>query len=219
MKNTELQQRIYAALVCGAIGDAMGFPNEGMYYRELRRRYGWQTEFRVREDDPPLTDPTPIKGSYTDDTVMKFMLCEAIFRGDGYPTPGLMLDVWAEWYQKRPTSWHWWNNTRVVMAKATYLNGDYTHPGAKAPFQALRIDPREVGRDSVNCNDAAMIIAPIGCLNPGDPIRAAVEAWDLSSFMQRGHSRECTAAVAAAFAAALAPELPMSSMLPQARGT
>ena len=213
MGKTSLSERIYAAMMCGAIGDAMGFPNEGLHYKELGKRYGWQADFRCRQDDPPIKDPTPVLGSYTDDTVMKFMLCEAVFRGGGYPTPGLMLQVWAEWYHKRPLSWHWWNNTRVVMAKAAYLDYIWRSSGARAPISEMHIDPREVGRDSVTCNDAAMIMAPVGCLNPGDPSRAALEAWDLSSFMQRGYSRECAAAAAAAFAAALRPEASIDDVI------
>jgi ADP-ribosylglycohydrolase len=76
--------------------------------------------------------------------------------------------------------------------------------GAKLKWGSW-LDVRELGSSSVACNDAAMIIAPVGILNGGDPERAALQAYDLGCVWQTGYSRECAGAMAAAHAALLSP--------------
>lgn len=187
-------------MIGGAVGDAMGFPTECFHYETIRQKYGKVDGLRTREGcegfDPPVNGPV-----YTDDTVMKHMVCEAIFESDGHPTVENIADVWKRTITKHD-QWWWWNNTRVVAMK-------------------LQMNPlvplREIGRDSIACDDAAMIIGPIGIINAGDPVRAAVEAWDISSIWQNGYSRECAAAMAACHAEALRPGATIESIVETAR--
>ena len=184
----------------GAVGDAMGFATEGKHYTAIRRLYGRVEAPMVRPNfenmDPPVTTCV-----YTDDTIMKHMVCEAIFDAGGHPTIEAVANVWRRTI-KDLTSWHWWCNTRVVAAKLQN-NRD--------------IDLHQVGRDSVPCNDAAMIIGPVGMLNAGDPQRAATEAWDISALWEHGYSRECAASMAAAHAHALTSGATVESIIDTAK--
>ena len=189
-----LRDRIYGCMIGGAVGDAIGFATEGLHYEEIRRRYG-------RIEGPRIRAP-PVDGFvYTDDTVMKHMVCEAIFESDGQPTIEAVADVWRRTIRKHD-QWIWWNNTRVVAMK----------------LQMNSLLPlREIGRDSIPCNDAAMIIGPVGMLYAGNPFLAAMVAWDISSLWQNGYSRECAAAMAACHAEALRPNASIESVIKTAR--
>lgn len=195
-----LRDRIYGCMIGGAVGDAMGFPTEGMHYKVIRERYGRVEAPRTRENtegwDPPVNGPV-----YTDDTVMKHMVCQAIIDAGGRPGIHHVADVWRRTITNH-NQWIWWLNTRVVASKLQWN-----------PL----LDLREVGRDSIPCNDAAMIIGPIGIINAGDPDRAAAEAWDISSLWQNGYSRECAAAMAACHAEALRPDASIGSIIETAR--
>ena len=200
MRNTSLYQRVYGCLLGGAVGDAMGFPTEGMGYTTIRRRFGVVDEPLVREGGEKLHPP--VTGHvYTDDTVMKHMVCQAILACQGHPTIDAVADVWRKTIIDLD-SWVWWLNTRVVASKLRWNK---------------LLDLHEVGRDSIPCNDAAMIVGPIGILNVGDPERAALEAWDISALWQRGYSRECAASMAAAHAEALRSGATVDSVLAVAK--
>ncbi len=200
MRNTPLFQRVYGCLIGGAVGDAMGFPTEGMHYSAIKSKYGHIDRPLIREGgetwNPPVTSHL-----YTDDTVMKHMLCDAIFEAGGHPSIEQVAAVWRRTITDH-SSWVWWLNTRVVASKLQWN-----------PLLPLR----DVGRDSIPCNDAAMIMAPIGLINAGDPQRAALEAWDISALLQNDYSRECAAAMAAAFAEAIRPGATVDSIIRTAK--
>lgn len=184
----------------GAVGDAMGFPQEGFPYYWIREHRGKVAEPRTREGvegwKPAINGPV-----WTDDTVMKHMVCQAIFNSNGRVKIEAVADVWRSTINDF-NEWIWWNNTRVVAAKLKYN-----------PLLPLR----EVGRDSIPCNDAAMIIGPVGIVNAGDSERAAQEAWDISALWQNGYSRECAASMAAAHAAALMPDATVDFVIEKAK--
>ncbi|HBM81572.1 MAG TPA: hypothetical protein DD426_12185 [Clostridiaceae bacterium] len=67
----ELFDKVYGCLLGGLIGDAMGAPAEGKTYRDIKEKFGWIHDF---------------KGSGTDDSAIRLILCEAIIGNDGYVT-------------------------------------------------------------------------------------------------------------------------------------
>lgn len=196
---TELGKRIYASLLAGAVGDAMGFPVEGHHYKAIRKKFG-KIDRPIVRLGPELT-PNVTSTEYTDDTVMRHMVCKAIIDSKGHPTPYTVFEVWRDTI-KDFEHWHWWLNTRIVAAKAKW---------------GYWLDVREIGSDSVPCNDAAMIIAPVGLINPGDPEKAALQALDMACVWQNGYSRECAAAMAAAHAEALHPDATPSNVIETAK--
>lgn len=186
--NTKMFEKVYACLLAGAVGDAMGFPAETYHYKTVREKWGMVDRPIVRENSTEWTPPV-VDTVYTDDTVMRHMVCQAIIDTEGHPTPYAIAKVWKETITNFD-DWRWWCNTRVVGSKLKW---------------AEWLDVRMLGRDSVACNDAAMIIAPVGILNAGDPERAALQAYDLACVWQTGYSRECAGAMAAAHAVLLSP--------------
>lgn len=201
LAQVSLSDKIYGCMIGGAVGDAIGFPTESFHYKRIREKYGKIEGPRIREEIEGCDDP-PINGFvYTDDTVMKHMVCDAIFESDGQPTIEAVADIWRQTIKKHD-QWIWWNNTRVVAMKLQ--------------MNSL-LDLREVGRDSIQCNDAAMIIGPVGLVYAGDPFLAAMVAWDISSLWQNGYSRECAAAMAACHAEAMRPNATIESVIETAR--
>ncbi len=72
------------SLLCGAIGDALGWPVEFMSYRDIVKRYG-----RGGIASPPYREGK--KAEITDDTQMTLFTAEGILRGTGAPDPLLIL--------------------------------------------------------------------------------------------------------------------------------
>jgi ADP-ribosylglycohydrolase len=71
-----LNDRAYACLICGLIGDAMGTPTENLEPDEVDIRFGWVSDF---------------DGAGTDDSLMKDLLTDALIATHGYAT----ADDWA----------------------------------------------------------------------------------------------------------------------------
>lgn len=201
MRDTKLFDRVYGCMMGGAVGDAMGFATEGFSYKTIRERYGRITGPKVRQRPGEVLHPPVVGCCYTDDTVMKHMVSRAIFDCEGHPTIEALAKSWRETIRD-PTEWTWWNNTRVVWAKLTY-----------EPWIPLQ----DVGRDGIPANDAAMIIAPVGILNLGDPDQAAADTWRIMPMIQHGYSIECAAAMAASYAVALSPGATMERVIETAK--
>jgi len=196
----KLFSRIYGSLLGGAVGDALGFPAEGHHYKAILKRWGQVDRLMTRPDcthfHPPVTMPV-----YTDDTVMRHMVCQVLIESQGRPTSVDVARVWKE-HIKDFNDWRWWNNTRIV--------------GMKLSMGWPQADLRQIGRDSIPCNDAAMIIAPVGLLHAGNPDLAAYQALEMSGVWQNGYSRDCAAAMAAAHAVAAAPRATLDTIVAEA---
>jgi ADP-ribosylglycohydrolase len=72
----QLQDRAYACLLAGLIGDAMGTPTENLEPDQIEERFGWVSQF---------------SGDGTDDSLMKDLLSDALVATGGYAT----ADDWA----------------------------------------------------------------------------------------------------------------------------
>ncbi|HEY5138845.1 MAG TPA: ADP-ribosylglycohydrolase family protein, partial [Methylococcales bacterium] len=196
----QLKDRILGCLLGGALGDTMGFATEGHHYKTVRAKYGLVNRLITRDFGDELTPPVT-KPVYTDDTVMRHMVCRTIFDTDGYPTIEALAKVWRESITDFE-HWHWWNNTRIIGAKLKW--GQW-------------LDLRNLGSDSIACNDASMIIAPVGLLNPCNPRLAALEALELSGLWQNSYSRDCAAAMAAAHSQAVSPDATIDTVIETAK--
>jgi len=79
------------------------------------------------------------------------------------------------------------------------------------------VDPREAGVGNlVNCG-AAMYMAPVGVVNPGEPAAAYAEAIDMAGAHQSSFGREAAGVFAACVAAAVAPGATVASVVAAAR--
>ncbi len=88
-----LFKKTYGALAGGALGDAMGHPTEMMLYPTVERLYGWIDGLRGTGTEARFSPNMPA-GTYTDDTQLKHLFCEAIIRKGGRITADDLAETW-----------------------------------------------------------------------------------------------------------------------------
>jgi len=201
-EKTMLFKKVYGSLIAAAAGDAMGGPVETMHYKKIKELYVRVTEF-MDYKCPPGIDPDPVKspayshstrrGTYTDDTRLRNLLCRAIIKKNGRVTAD---DVAATWLDEMNPNFFWFSITDSYY---------------KIRLSKTRV--REAGRLNIQDNSSAMCISPIGLINAGDPTQAAMDAYDVASLSHDGYSREAACAIAAAVAEAMSPKATVDSII------
>jgi len=172
--------------VGGLIGDAMGTPSEGLEPAEIERRFGWIEDF---------------SGDGTDDSIMKYLLADALIAGDGDAD----ADGWAAQWLRQPDS--------IGGDKIERFFASVLHCAAKLRYGVL---PRRVALGNMPSSSSAMSIAPVGIVNAGHPRAAAAQAQEIASLIHIDEVAFCqdgAVAVAAAIATALAPGATLDDVL------
>jgi ADP-ribosylglycohydrolase len=202
-----LDERITAALVGAAVGDALGGPVEGYSPEQIVERHhgrvhgivgpwngdAWRTA-------RPLAPYHKGDGHVTDDTLMTHALVRvyALVRDhlDAYAiadhlVPDLMTNPrWIPELEAEALPLH-----RLFLAEKWLV----------ARLHYGHADPREAGVGNiVNCG-AAMYMAPAGLVNAANPPAAYAEALDIAGAHQSSYGREAAGVFAAAVAAAAGP--------------
>jgi ADP-ribosylglycohydrolase len=202
----DILDAVYGSLIGGAIGDALGAPVEGLYYTEIRARYGKVTELmpgfgntgkyyggstgdRYRD---AYDGPAPVVGWFSDDTTMRHYLCLAIARKGGRVTPDDYRDVLVEKMNPNRV----WANERALLHKLR-----------------AGVNPWESGRGMIPAGCATMAIAPVGIINAGDPAQAYQDGFNIAFVDQEGHNRDGAATMAAGVAAAFLPGVTIGHVL------
>ena len=182
---TDLRDKILGCLLGGLLGDAMGGPTEGLHYEFIEQRFGEITD---------LKEHRGLKaGAGTDDSALKHMLCEAIARANGNVTAAAWAQVWRE-----------------------RMNPFKFYPPVASSFYKItagKVRAREAGIGNMISNSSAMCISPIGIINAGDPRRAVLEAYEVTSLIHRGSPQDGALAMAAATAAAFDPNADPESVV------
>ncbi|MCY3574036.1 MAG: ADP-ribosylglycohydrolase family protein [Chloroflexi bacterium] len=200
-----LLKKVQGCLYGGAIGDAMGAPAEWRSPAEIRARYGYITDL-VEAWDAENTRGRG-HGRYTDDTHMAQLLCEC------YREHGDHLD--AHEFLRRIVP-------KMALEERWIPERERHMPLVERLFYPEKwlyirwlgnADPRNAGvGNMVNCG-AAMYAAPVGIINACDPQRAYVEAIDIFSAHQHSYGLEAAGVMAAAVAAAFAPDATVGSVI------
>lgn len=131
-------------------------------------------------------------GDGTDDSLMASLLADALIAGNGYAG----ADEWAaQWIEQQARIWS---------------KRDRFFPSVLHSVEKLRygLAPRQVATGNMPSSSSAMSIWPVGLVNAGDPVGAAVQAYALAALIHVGEVDFCqdgAAAVAAAVAAGLRP--------------
>jgi ADP-ribosylglycohydrolase len=194
-------QRLRAALVGGALGDAMGAPVEGWGPDNILAAFsdwdfstfippqGWDGESHYWKGN----------GRITDDTLMIEAFMNAYIRADahldayGYAEhllPGVVdTKVWVPEYQQTMAIWErLWVPEKYPRFRLRYNNAE----------------PRTAGVGNlVNCG-VAMWIMPAGAMNAGDPEAAYQEAAAVAQAHNESFAVEAAAVLASAYAEAFA---------------
>lgn len=178
-----LRSKIRGCLLGGLIGDAMGAPAEGKTYEQIAAQFGELTDF---------------EGAGTDDTAIRLILIDAIVASEGHPRVDDFADAFL---RARDVSYRlWWVPVRNMFFK----------------LEAGIALPADAGWGNMHSSSSAMAIAPMGILNAGNPRRAAQETFEVASLIHSGpsgFSRDAACALAAAIAAAFAPDATVESIV------
>ncbi|MCI3244814.1 ADP-ribosylglycohydrolase family protein [Streptomyces sp. 7R016] len=206
-RQTSLEDRITAALVGAAVGDALGGPVEGYSPDQILERHGGRVHGIVgpwNGDDwrtaRPLAPYHKGDGHVTDDTLMTHALVRVYARVrdhlDAFAiadhlVPDLMTNPrWIPELETESLPLH-----RLFLAEKWLV----------ARLHYGNADPREAGTGNiVNCG-AAMYISPVGLVNAANPAGAYAEALDVAGAHQSSYGREAAGVLAAAVAAAATP--------------
>ncbi len=185
IKSTPLLDRIYAALLAGAIGDALGGPIEGWSYEQIVDMYG------VVDTLLPYTQPpdyhnhfASAPGTVTDDTRLKHILCQAIIARGALPQRGDLIRACVQAYYGADSE------LERGFLEEYVLGGLYGN--------AKLIWGGQMTNGFVMCN------APLGLICPCDPETAFALSYAVD-FISTGYARYTAALAAAAVAAAFRP--------------
>jgi len=199
MENTILFKKVYGCLMGGAIGDAMGGPVEGLHYQEIEKRHGKVTELLPYPAKNRSWGRGTAPGSYTDDTHLKHIVCEAVIRAGGVPTSDDIARQFIEYYHTAPVIGSGGERPKAFMEefywRSIYREHKMMYGGG--PLMASQI-----------------IIAPIALVNACDPEQAARDAFYVS-YMAEGYAKDAGAITAAAIAEAVKSEATVDSVIEQ----
>lgn len=187
----DLGDRFRGALIGGAIGDAMGRPNEGVWPREARAR-------QIRGYQPWHGWQSGSKGTITDDTQMTMWLAEAILAAARRATEAGTPDL------------------RDHLLDPDDLAERFTRERIRGIGQAVREfvhNYRDLGKPWYEAgvvsagNGTAMRAAPVGLVHLGDPYRIYRGSL-LQSVVTHQDSMAIAAAACQAYATARATATP-----------
>lgn len=188
-----------------AFGDAIGAPIEKLSAEEIREIYGRVDTINTawyRDSQTQDLRKGRVRGNgiVTDDTFMTLALMEI------YNDVKRHVDAWdmADGMVRQIA---WRQRWIPELQRETALIERLFYP-EKWIFQRHQLsscDPRQGGiGNMVNCG-AAMYIAPIGAVNPCDPLAAYNEAISFASGHQQSYGLEAAGVLAGAVAAAFVP--------------
>lgn len=202
---TDFAGRVRGMLYGLAFGDALGAIVEKLSAAEIAARYGRVTSIETAwhlADAPVDARRGRIRGNgiVTDDTHMTLCLMSL------YGEAGRHLDAWdMAGGMVREIAWKRRWLAELQREDMLLERLFYPERWIFIRHQLANCEPREGGLGNmINCG-AAMYIAPIGAVNPGDPRAAYDEAIAFAQGHQASYGLEAAGVLAACVAAAFIP--------------
>jgi ADP-ribosylglycohydrolase len=193
MEKTRLFDKIYAAMLGGAIGDAMGAPVEGWDYTNIEATYGHLSTFAPFNYQPDYHGAFEAKrGIYTDDTRLKHILCDAIIAKGGLPSKGDFTKTCSDYFYTATTE------LQRGFIEEYMLSGMYGEEMLIFGGQPT--------------NGAIMMNSPLGLICPCDPETAFKSAYELA-YITDGYAKYSSAMIVAAISAAMSPAATIDSII------
>lgn len=193
LARTLLFDKIYGAMLGGAIGDAMGGPVEGWSYQQIAEIYGVVDDLLPYASAPDYHNHfETAAGSVTDDTRLKHLVAQAMIESGGHPRRGDLVRAIVDAYHAAGTPL-----ARGFLEEYA-LGGLY---GEEKLIWGGRMT-----------NGFLMANAPLGLIHPADPEAAFALSYDLD-FIGDGYAKYSAAMGAAAVAAAMAPDATPTSVV------
>jgi ADP-ribosylglycohydrolase len=181
----EATDRAAAALIGGALGDALGMPTQLLSPAQISEAYGFVDRFLAPSADHPVSKGLPA-GTVTDDTEQTLLLGRILLDSGKSFDHKRWVDALVDW-------------ERDVKARGSY---DLLGPSTKRAIDAINggMAAEEAGR-SGDTNGAAMRIAPVGIMMPREPLEALVAK--VAQTCRATHNTSIAIASAAAVAVAV----------------
>ncbi len=193
LEDTVLFDKIYASMLAGAIGDAMGGPIEGWHYERIVETYGVVDGLLPYERPPGYHSHfATVPGTVTDDTRLKHTLCQAIINCGGLPRRGDLVKACADAYYTAQTDLERGFLEEYVLA-GIYGQAKLVWGGQPT-------------------NGFIMMNSPLGLGCPCDPEFAFSLSYNVD-FISDGYARYSAAMAAAAVSAAMRPEATVTSVI------
>jgi ADP-ribosylglycohydrolase len=165
----DLYDRILGCLSTAAMGDALGAATEQWSTAEIYARYnGPITTFHKPPPDTFAAAAGNEPGEVTDDASQMFYLAEVLIREDGRLDEKAWTACLLRWAAESPKVVNMGPSTRAVVEALRE---------GKDPYKVNMVG--QSGRQSTHMgttNGAAMRIAPVGLIHPGDPAEACRDA-------------------------------------------
>src|SRR5690554_3381660 len=179
------EDRAKAALIGGALGDALGMPTQLLSPAQIRETYGFVENFVLPVPDHPVSKGLPA-GTITDDTEQALLLGQVLLETDDAFDHHRWVNALVEW-------------ERDVKARGSYV---LLGPSTKRAIDAINAGapPEEAGRNG-DTNGAAMRIAPVGIMMPPEPLDALVAK--AAETCRATHNTSIAIAAASSVAAAI----------------
>lgn len=177
--------RAIAALLGGALADAMGMPTQLLSPEEIAQAYGFVDRFVAPVPDHPVSRGLAA-GTITDDTEQTLLLGRVLLNSGERFDHKRWVNTLIEW-------------ERDVKARGSY---DLLGPSTKRAIDAINAGapPEEAGRNG-DTNGAAMRIAPVGIMMPLEPLDALVAK--AAETCRATHNTSIAIAAASSVAAAI----------------
>jgi len=195
-KETLLFKKVYGALIGAAIGDAMGGPVEFWHHKDIEKKYGILDKLAPYDIEP--NDHGPWKkdpGTYTDDTRLSKIFCQAILNAQAPPTDKDIAKAIIDYYYAAPQG-----------LPKNWIEEYY--------YEAIYREDKEIYGGQPT-NGGIMAIAPLGVINPCNPQQAFDNAFD-AVFVAQGYARWSAATAAAAISSAMKPDATVDTIIADA---
>lgn len=161
----------------------MGRPFEGKHYKDIEGKYGKIVDFVEGVHDLDVTD----------DTRMEHLLIKAIVGKKGRVTAEDLADIWL----KLPIGLDdFWLDTRAAVWK----------------IRSGKV-PRLAGEGNIITGSGLMFISPVGVINVGDPVQAALDAQDIACIQQPPLGVDTASVIAASVAEAMRADATVHSVV------
>jgi ADP-ribosylglycohydrolase len=199
LHTTKLFSKIYGGMIGAVIGDAMGGPVEGLHFEEIAKRHGVVDTFLPYSKEPSEhAQFTDHPGSYTDDTRLHLILCEAMIEAKG--------DITRGDFARAITDYHYTHTGKLERSfiEEYYLKGLY--------------GSRKLIYGGQPTNGAIMGNAALGLVHPANP-KAAFEIGYELAYITDGYAKESAAISVAAIAAAMRPNATVEGLIQEALDT
>lgn len=219
MESTELFEHVYGCMVGNAIGDAYGAVIEFADAETVKRIVGgdWIDDFLPYDPSFPrphplgIWEPSPPRGTGTDDTRNNHVFIECVLRNSGFINSHFLAMEYIEryrdaerFYSEHPDKGR--GQFRYHYTRSCAYLGMHEMPSG---MEAWIVD----AQGNSPCSLVGLInLAFVGLLYPGEPEKAYRKAFELS-FLDTGYARDATAMLAAMVSAGIGGNLDVQDMI------